>query len=196
MYIFLVFFVYWLAFWWHSFVCTCTLGCKLTPTARRTPATKIIFATGPLVIDDCRRIKSLFCGLQYIVQPTVIVWVAVGQCREYGHRLRDQPQLIETMKREKRKLKNASDHAARRKIRKLQRYNSSRDQCFYEILFLRCLNVSNDMIAISENSLNITIKLRVGLSMHTSSYTYIPVCLYIWVPLTEPTRSKFYTNDS
>ena len=29
-----------------------------------------------------------------------------------------------------------------------------------------------------------------------SSYTYIPVCLYIWVPLTEPTCSKFYTNDS
>ena len=46
-------------------------------------------------------------------------WNSIYQCREYGHRIRDQPQLIETMKREKRKLKNASD-AARRKIRKLR----------------------------------------------------------------------------
>jgi len=45
---------------------------------------------------------------------------SIYQCREYGHQLRHQPQLIKTtMKREKRKLKNASD-AARRKIRKLQ----------------------------------------------------------------------------
>ena len=75
--------------------------------------------------------------------------------------LRDQePQLIETIKQEKRKLKNASD-AARCTLHaeKLESYDSSRDNVFDEILFLPCLNVSNDVIAISDNSINIRIKL-------------------------------------